>query len=1265
MTDGRTYLEMASCQLSGDPGYPALPAYGVKLLLPPGEAIASIDVIPGNRIITAEGAQIDPMNRPIIISKQGPHSPTAPNQDIYGSNSLYPAELAQNIRTEYFRGYSIGYFIIYPVQYNPVTGEVSYYPEITVTVNTEPNSKSSQAHSQMYRGSAVDRERLTGKVDNPQSAETYGAVISAGTDDPIVPYLLITIPQIEPAFQDLIDLKTQCGLVTEVVYVSDIYSTYPGSDDQKKIRNCIIDYYQNFSTEYVLLAGDVEHIPHRGLWATLSGETDPDIPGDIYYAALDGNWDTDNDGNYGENGEGDLVSEVIIGRAAVDDVIEAYSFVYKQMMYQTQPVADELETALMVGEDLGWVTWGSDLKEQIRLGTGSTAAIPANFDVRTLYDTPSWSWSASGDLTPMLNEGPNLVNHMGHASTTYMMKYNNNNVNDNAMTNDGTNHNFYIIYSQGCYCGAYDNRNTQQGSYTSDCISEKFSTISHGAVAMITNSRYGWGDYSGLNGPSQYFDRQFFDAIFGEHITRIGIANQDSKEDNIPFINNATLWCYYELNLLADPSLDIWTSEPVDINASYLPNIFVGQDEFEIEVPGVINAYCALSNSTGLLGTDYTNAVGNATIVFDEPLASLDTLTLAITAHNSLPYFDEIYVITPDMPYMIVEDIMVNDYNIGDGDNILDLGETACFAITFQNVGLQAATAVTAELIIDDEYITVVNGILDLGDIDPESTITEIEAFEIEVSAEIPDEHEIMVSILMQDDLDNTWTQSFTFTASAPAAAFYNAQVSDPDNRLNPGDTADLTITLMNSGSGEVRMGEASIMTDSPYISFSVSTANVDLIAGGESQTLEPPFTLTVSNECPDNIVIPVYLELTDECGYHCDMLFELSVGGFFDNFENGVGDWTHEAATAGWNDEWFMNTYRNHSPAGASSWHCGSDMGGNYSDTLDAALMTPPMEMEQDAKLKIWHWMEAEVSQSYPGTCYDAGLVEMSLNGSAFFPIAPEGGYPYEIRYGSSGGVPLPEGTYCFSGQHDWEQAIFDLSLYPAGTVQFRFRFCADGSTTLEGWYIDDVEFVYLSESNPPANVQASLNEDIVHVTWNSPNIDPPEFTPGKATGSSEIDGLLGYKIYRDGALIAEDLTTLEYFDDLSGMPEGDYAYQVSALYDAGESSLSPEVIVHYPDVGVEELTGSIPDDFFLDQNFPNPFNPETSFRFGLPQDALLNFTVYNIQGQEVARLWDGFKPAGYHSMTWNANTMPSGIYFYRIHAGSFNQTGKMLLLK
>ena len=110
---------------------------------------------------------------------------------------------------------------------------------------------------------------------------------------------------------------------------------------------------------------------------------------------------------------------------------------------------------------------------------------------------------------------------------------------------------------------------------------------------------------------------------------------------------------------------------------------------------------------------------------------------------------------------------------------------------------------------------------------------------------------------------------------------------------------------------------------------------------------------------------------------------------------------------------------------------------------------------------------------------------------------------------------------------------------------------------------------------------------------------------------------------------------------------------------------------------VGVNVVSGDTPEGYALSQNYPNPFNPETKLNYTLPSESYVKMTVFNIFGQEIAILRDGVDDAGYKEIVWNGRnrsgeSLPSGVYFFRIESmnlestgSSFTQTRSMLLLR
>ncbi len=91
-----------------------------------------------------------------------------------------------------------------------------------------------------------------------------------------------------------------------------------------------------------------------------------------------------------------------------------------------------------------------------------------------------------------------------------------------------------------------------------------------------------------------------------------------------------------------------------------------------------------------------------------------------------------------------------------------------------------------------------------------------------------------------------------------------------------------------------------------------------------------------------------------------------------------------------------------------------------------------------------------------------------------------------------------------------------------------------------------------------------------------------------------------------------------------------------------------------------------SQPQDFALEQNYPNPFNPVTTIGYILPVEGKVTLKIYNTLGKEIATLLNGeYKEAGRHLLMFDASSLPSGVYFYRIIAGKFSMTKKSVLIK
>jgi hypothetical protein len=154
-------------------------------------------------------------------------------------------------------------------------------------------------------------------------------------------------------------------------------------------------------------------------------------------------------------------------------------------------------------------------------------------------------------------------------------------------------------------------------------------------------------------------------------------------------------------------------------------------------------------------------------------------------------------------------------------------------------------------------------------------------------------------------------------------------------------------------------------------------------------------------------------------------------------------------------------------------------------------------------------------------------------------------------------------------------------------------------------------------------------------------------------------------------------------YFAADSLVPGGGYwvkSNQAGKIVLAPSAGASPSTAIHIvptrelppsPPGGNPEGEVPLPTTYALDQNYPNPFNPTTIITYQVPERSYVTLKVYNLLGSEVATLIDGTMEAGYLSVTWDGHTMgsarelPSGVYFYKLTAGNFVATRKMILIR
>lgn len=634
-------ISLPGLTTSGIPGEPALPYQTVSLLLPPGEKAVTIEITGNDEQIVPGNHLLFPQQYSLPLSKAS-EGKFVKNEKAYLTNSNYPVSQAGQLMTRYLNGYAFALSTFTPVKYNPVTGQVSYFTTVTINITTAPDITSGKALKNLT-SSPEAMKRVSSFAQNPSAISGYPVAKSPATAYKL---LIITPSEFETGFGDLINFYNSVGITAMIESTQDINLSMTGQDLPEKIRNYIIQEYQNNNIEYVLLGGDVENVPYRGLYCYVTSSSiyeDYGIPADIYYSALDGNWNTNNDNKWGEPGEEDPLPEISVARFPFSSSAELSRMIHKTISYQQSPVLGELKRPYLVGENLDptplTLTFGSDYLELLvdsHSDNGyTTFGIPsADNTITRLYDSvismPGnfYQWTPQ-NVIDGINEGKSFIDHVGHSNEIYMMRlYIPDITDENFSQVNGVIHNYTLMYTHGCICGAFD---------YDDCIAEKAVTINNFLVGGVFNSRYGWFNQGTTDGPSEHLHREFISAMYNDTApeTHLGTAHTISKIKTAPFIAlpgefepGAQRWCIYDCNAFGDPSLSIWTDEPTGVAGHGAKNQLL-LSVYPIPAKTFIDVKYVLPARTSVK-ISLVDQLGNEIRAFNMPVAEQGEHTLTI-----------------------------------------------------------------------------------------------------------------------------------------------------------------------------------------------------------------------------------------------------------------------------------------------------------------------------------------------------------------------------------------------------------------------------------------------------------------------------------------------------------------------------------------------------------------------------------------------------------------------------------------------------------
>jgi hypothetical protein len=586
---GYTNITLPGCLTIGRiAGDPALPVKVVTLLLPPNKTVSRINV--GGTPITGDLQGIDLIQKPLFPQQKSvPFGSDEPyefimNSNVYSSDALYPTSRYADYQIGYSHGYTILSFSLNPVQYNPVTGTLVYYSKMTVSISLQSMDQANP----FYRGSAADKTYVQSLVSNPEIANLYQSAslptfeYPGGLCDPSgnYDYVIITTTQNGLDYWDttgatpynwesLMDQHAADGLSSTLVTVQDIYacSDYylanPFNDTQAHIREFCKDAYEDWGTQYILVAGDADTIPARQLYYAYEGNVDSDI----YWSNLDNDFNNDHDSQWGEEGDTgfDLYAEMYIGRITCDVPQDVSNWLTKSFYYTDSSDSDYLENMGFYGGNTGWDTQGDDFIDYSAIkGTDDwlgpdpndpgefptwvgfqygyetwNEVNPGNeFNLSQAYteEPPNPGWSGLGAVgfrTAINNDLITIISGIAHANNQMSLD-----VDASSWASDYHNTRPFFIHDYGCHCGDFNDGD--------DGVIETmlFHSDVELAFACVYNTGYGWGQFESTNSSSAFQAKAFWDYFLDMQNNsgafsnwQFGVGHAWSKDQMAPMIN--------------------------------------------------------------------------------------------------------------------------------------------------------------------------------------------------------------------------------------------------------------------------------------------------------------------------------------------------------------------------------------------------------------------------------------------------------------------------------------------------------------------------------------------------------------------------------------------------------------------------------------------------------------------------------------------------------------------------------------------------------
>lgn len=338
------------------PGKPNLPSKIFAVAIPPGAEVLEVTFNTGEGVTLPGVYDISPVPLSRVI---GAEDPLIYEQDkkmyednynlVYGSVKQYPENVGEFIRTAGYRKYNLVDVQITPFTYHPLSGQLMYYPEVTIDIRyTFSEKKTDILVDDLVRTERIAEEIIL-NYDQTKSWYPKGNQMGRGLYD----FVIITLDSLISSVTPLVNWEISKGRTVQVVTTAWINSNYDGYDLAEKMRNFLREKYPSneWGIEDVLLVGHYDDVPMR-LCSQNVGYGQPET--DLYYAELslpdNESWDADKDHKYGEDSDPiDFYSEVNVGRIPWSESDTVLQICKKSVAYEQNDDLNFKKNILLLG----------------------------------------------------------------------------------------------------------------------------------------------------------------------------------------------------------------------------------------------------------------------------------------------------------------------------------------------------------------------------------------------------------------------------------------------------------------------------------------------------------------------------------------------------------------------------------------------------------------------------------------------------------------------------------------------------------------------------------------------------------------------------------------------------------------------------------------------------------------------------------------------------------------------------------------------------